>query len=46
MENAKEEGINETKMQTAKKMLSKGMDLELTAEITGLSLNEIESIVV
>ncbi len=46
VENAKEEGINETKMQTAKKMLSKGMDLELTAEITGLSLNEIESIVV
>ena len=46
VENAKEEGINETKMQTAKKMLSKGMDLELTAELTGLSLNEVESIVV
>ena len=46
IEEGKEEGINETKILTAKKMLSKGMDLELTAELTGLSLNEVESIVV
>ena len=46
VENAKEEGINETKMQTAKNLLKMGISKDIIEKSTGLSLNEIESIVV
>ena len=37
-------GIKAEKIATAKKMLSKGMNLELTAEITGLSIKILEKL--
>lgn len=42
---AKLEGVEETKTETARKMLSKGMDLDLTAELTGLTKEEISKLV-
>lgn len=41
---AKLEGAEENKIETARKMLLKGMDLELTAELTGLSEDEISKL--
>ena len=40
-----EEGVQKEKMEIAKAMLNKKMDLETISEITGLSLKEIESLV-
>ena len=37
-------GIKANQIATAKKMLSKGMNLELTAEITGLSIKILEKL--
>ena len=40
----REEGIKQEKLNTAKKLLQKGMTLSEVAEITGLSPAEIEGI--
>ena len=37
----KEEGIKEEKINTAKEMLKRKMDIKLISEITGLSIKEI-----
>ena len=37
-------GIKSEKMSTARKMLEKGMGLELTAELTGLSVKVLEKL--
>ena len=39
-----EEGMQESKLEVAKKNLKKGQDIELIAEITELSIYEIEKI--
>ncbi|MCX7820888.1 MAG: hypothetical protein N2258_04355, partial [Brevinematales bacterium] len=43
-----EQGLNrgsyETKIQTAKKMLWKGFDVDLISDVTGLSIEEIEEL--
>ncbi len=41
---AKEEGREEGKIDDAKKMKQKGMDVALISEITGLSVEEIEKL--
>ena len=38
------EGIEENKIETAKKMLLKGIDLKLTAEITGLNEEDLHKL--
>ena len=43
-EYAKNQGIEEGKKETAKNMLSKGMDVVLISECTGLSIEEIKQI--
>ena len=43
---AKSEGIELGKIETAKKMLKDGLSVEIVNKYTGLSLNEIESLVV
>ncbi len=43
--NAKRIAKLESKEETARKMLSKGMDLDLTAELTGLTKEEISKLV-
>ena len=40
----REEGIKQEKLNTAKKLLQKGMTLSEAAEITGLSSEEIEGL--
>ena len=40
----REEGIKQEKLNTAKKLLQKGMTLSKVAEITGLSPEEIEGL--
>ncbi len=42
----KTEGIELGKIETAKKMLKDGLSVEIVNKYTGLSLNEIESLVV
>ena len=39
-----EAGIEKTKLELAKKMLAKGMTINEVAEITGLSISEIEKL--
>ena len=41
---AKEEGKQEEKIETARKLIKKRMDIELIIEITGLSRDEIEDL--
>ena len=41
---AKDEGINQNKIEVAKKMLAKKMNISLIVEITGLTKEEIENI--
>ncbi len=43
-EYAKNQGIEEGKIETAKNMLNKGMDVVLISECTGLSIEEIEKL--
>ena len=43
---ARSEGIELGKIETAKKMLKDGLSVEIVNKYTGLSLNEIESLVV
>ena len=43
---AKSEGIELGKIETAKKMLKDGLSVEIVNKYTGLSLNEIESLIV
>ena len=44
MQRAKEEGKKKEKLETAKKMLEKGMDIETIIEITDLTKEEIEKL--
>ncbi|MGC8766053.1 MAG: hypothetical protein ACP5QT_09260, partial [Brevinematia bacterium] len=37
-------GSYETKIQTAKRMLERGSDIEFIADVTGLSIEEVEKI--
>ena len=37
-------GIKENKLETAKNMLNKGLDIELISECTGLDIKEIEKL--
>jgi len=41
---AKEEGKQEEKIETARRLIKKGMDIKLIIEITGLSRDDIEKI--
>ncbi len=41
---AKEEGIKENQILTAKNMKNKNMDIKLISELTGLSIKEIEEL--
>ena len=43
-EDGKEEGIEQTKIDTAKKMLEKNLDINLISECTNLSIEEIKSL--
>ena len=43
-EQGHEDGIKKTKLELAKKMLAKGMTINEVAEITGLSISEIEKL--
>ena len=40
----KKEGIRESKIEIAKKMLKKGMNIKLISELTNLTIEEIERI--
>ena len=44
MEKGKEEGIEEEKIEVAKKMLDKNMSIEDISDITGLSIDEIKKL--
>jgi predicted transposase/invertase (TIGR01784 family) len=39
-----EVGIETNKIEDARKMLGKGMDIEMIAEVTGLSVAEVEAV--
>ena len=43
-EEGEKAGIKSNQMSTARKMLEKGMGLELTAELTGLSVKVLEKL--
>ncbi len=45
LEKAKNDGIENTKLETAKKMIDEGMDNKLISKITGLSVDEIKNVV-
>lgn len=40
----RKEGIKETQLEVAQKLKGKGIDLDLIAESTGLSLSEIDQL--
>ena len=42
---AKREGIRESKIQTAKRLLAKGLKPDFIAEVTGLSEDEIKALI-
>lgn len=42
LEKVKQEGLEEGKRETAKRMLSKGMDVELVAELSGLLVEQVQ----
>ena len=42
--NAEQKGIRDNKIETAKNMLNKGLDIELISECTGLDIKEIEKL--
>jgi predicted transposase/invertase (TIGR01784 family) len=44
LEEGRKEGEKKARRETAKKMKAKGLNLELIAETTGLSKNEIEKL--
>ena len=44
LDSAREEGIEKGKIEDAKKMLSKGFSVEDIADITGLSLEEVNQL--
>ena len=44
MKAGRKSGIKDEKISIARKMLLKGMDLDETAELTGLSINVLEKL--
>ena len=44
MSSAREEGIQEEKLETIKNMLKKGLDYQTISEVTGKTIEEIEEI--
>lgn len=44
MEEGRKEGEREAKLETARKLLDKGIDIEIIADVTGLSVEELEEL--
>ena len=40
----RKEGEREAKLETARKLLDKGIDIEIIADVTGLSVEELEEL--
>lgn len=45
IEKGKQMGLEEGKRATARRLLAKGMEAELVAELVGLSIDEVQSLV-
>ncbi|TXH72462.1 MAG: hypothetical protein E6Q85_06470, partial [Thiothrix sp.] len=43
-ERGKQEGLEEGKRETARRMLAKGMTIALVAELTGLSVEQVQTL--
>ncbi|WP_338618094.1 Rpn family recombination-promoting nuclease/putative transposase [Turicibacter faecis] len=45
LQTARDEGIEQGKLEVAKKLLSTGMDIECVSEVTGISINNVKNLV-